>query len=105
MIPRELASIATYPTHRTAQALEDPETREYLAACFTRYFRGDFGDISEEDTAANNSALADECGRVIAKYPAAAKLESDIYIISDFEAGKLQDIEQSQTVVLYSFEY
>lgn len=105
MTPRELASIPTYPTQGTAPALEDPETREYLAACFNRYFKGDFGDISEEDTAANNKALADNCGRVFARYPAAAKLESDIYIISNFEAGKMQDIEHSQTVVLYSFEY
>ena len=78
MTPRELASIPTYPTQGTAPALEDPKTREYLAACFNRYFKGDFGDISEEDTAANNADLAAGDGHILARYEGKYKLEGDL---------------------------
>lgn len=34
-----------------------PDTYKYIMECITRFFKGDYGEIDEEDTAANNQDL------------------------------------------------
>ena len=82
----------------------DEKTTIYILECLNRFYSGDYGEICEEDTAANNSDLKAGFGHVLARYKKAEGLKGDIYIESHFDRDNLENIDYSQTVIMYPEE-
>ena len=83
---------------------QNPEIHDFIMACLTRFFSGDYGTTGPEDTAANNAELADGAGRVVAHYEAFPGMEDDIFIIAVFNEDIPGD-NNNNTCVLYCSEY
>ena len=82
----------------------DEKTTIYILECLKRFYSGDYGEICEEDTAANNSDLEAGFGHVLARYKKAEGLKGDIYIESHFDRDNLENVDYSQTVIMYPNE-
>lgn len=102
-----LADIKKLPTLQTrtiAEACKDPQTLLYVSNCLTRFYAGDYGEIGQEDTDANNSDLAEGYGHILARYKRAGRLEGDFYIETHFDKDHLNNIDYSQTLIMYPSE-
>lgn len=75
---------------------EDIDMLKAVTAAVKRFMRNDWGNVPEEDHAANNYELAHRCGRVLAKY---FTPEGDIYINMDI--GETEDT----AVIMFTHEY
>ncbi len=88
-------------TYQTAGiAHESAENKAFyngIATAFSRFLAGDYGDLCEEDSIANEQALADG-SRILAVYNAAGKT---IWIIADAEDENKERI----VTVLFPDEY
>lgn len=104
MVIEDLRQIPLLITRHVAAAAEDPETKKYIFSCLDRFYTGDYGEICEDDTAANNADLAAGDGHILARYKGAGALEGDIYIESHFYYKKLDDIDYTNTVIMYPQE-
>lgn len=91
-------------TAAVAAAEKDPTTHDYIIDCLLDMFGGNYGTVSESDTAANNEELAAGVGRILARYEARHELDNDIYIISDFCADDPGD-DSNHTTIMYVSEY
>ena len=100
----DLKKLPTLQTRSIAEAARDPATALYLVKCLNRFWAGDYGEICAEDTEYNNADLAAGDGHVLARYKQAEKLTGDIYIEAHFYEPKLNDIEYSQTMIMYPDE-
>ena len=76
----------------------------YIIECLNRFWAGDYGLIDAEDTAANNADLAAGDGHILARYEGKHKLEGDFYIEAHFYAPMLNDIDYTNTVIMYPHE-
>lgn len=76
----DLRGISVLRTQGIASACQDPETEAYTLDCLSRFYRGDYGEICQEDAEANNLDLAEGEGHILARYSKAHALESDVYI-------------------------
>lgn len=97
-------------TRRIAgQTESSPAALLHVVTCVTRHLDGDFGDLDEEDTAANHAALVDEHlpstpdltarrGRVLSNYPA-----PDDGITTRFWV--ITEADRSTTTVLHPEDY
>ena len=66
-------------TRTVAAAMErDPAMRETVFKSLDRFFAGDWGEVPDEDKAANNRDVQAQEGRVLARYGTPS---GDIYII------------------------
>lgn len=83
---------------------EDANTLLYVHACLERFMRGDYGEICEDDTAANNADLEAGDGHVLARYKASGKLTGDIYIEAHFYYEQLDNIDYSNIYIMYPSE-
>ena len=84
-----------YQTRGVAASIEENEAfRNDVFRAVERYLSGDWGEVPEEDKQANNSDIAAQCGRVVARYKTCI---DDIYIITD------GDFET--TTILFCDEY
>ena len=104
MTLEDLKKIPTLQTRSIAEACKDPKTALYIIECLNKFLGGDYGLICAEDTQANNSDLEQGNGHILAKYPQAYKLTDDIYIEAHFYEPMLNDIEYTNTMVMYPFE-
>ena len=87
----QLQKIPMFQTRAIAEAAKDGATAQYILNCLLKCYAGNYGKIPEEDTEANNSELATGEGHILARYPAAENLDSDIYIdihFSESEPGQ-----------------
>lgn len=91
-------------TRTIAEALEDAKTLDYILSCLARFYAGDYGEVPEEDTAANNDDLESGYGHILARYKQTEKLTGDIYIESHFDKDNLQNIDYTNTLIMYPFE-
>ena len=102
-----LEDLRKLPTLQTATVAEvvkrDESTFFYIIKCLNRFFTGDYGDISEEDTAANNADLKAGSGHILARYGQAYELETDIYIEAHFEEG-FEGVDYNNIVIMYPSE-
>lgn len=104
-----LADIKKLPLHITAtvnEATEDESTHFYVADCLlNRFFKGDYGEIDQEDTDANNDELADGEGKILARYKAKHKLEGDIYICARFSKSMPESLDANHILIMYCSEW
>ena len=100
----DLKKIPLLQTRTIAEACKDPETYNYIIDCLNRYFKGDYGLIRSEDTQYNNDDLKSGYGHTLARYEGKYKLSGDIYIESHFDKDHLNDIEYTQTMIMYPNE-
>lgn len=103
MTLEDLKRISVFQTRTIAEICKrSPETHAYIVECLQRFYKGDYGEIGQEDTAANNSDLSYGCGHVLARYKAKHALESDIYIESHFDAEvDNTEIDYNNTMICY----
>lgn len=100
----ELRNLRLFQTRSIATASKDSKvTHAYLMECLSRFFSGDYGEICQEDTDANNADLAAGEGHVLARYKAKHNLESDIYIESHFSKS-VPGIDANNTMIMYCGE-
>lgn len=104
MTLEDLKKVRLLQTKTIAKACEDPKTLQYIMKCLDRFFSGDYGEICEEDTQANNRDLEEGYGHVLARYKKAEKLTGDIYIESHFDKDNLEDINFTNTLIMYPEE-
>lgn len=103
MTLEDLKRISVFQTRTIAEVCKrSPETHLYIVECLQRFYKGDYGEIGKEDTAANNSDLLEGYGHVLARYKARHALESDIYIESHFDAEvDNTEIDYNNTMICY----
>lgn len=100
----DLQKIPVYQTRTIAEACNhSPQTHNYIVDCLHRFFSGDYGEVPQEDTDANNADLLDGEGHVLARYKARHNLEGDIYIESHFSES-VPGIDTNNTMVMYCGE-
>lgn len=104
MVLEDLKSMPLLQTRTIAAAAQDPQTHNYLVDCLQRFFKGDYGDICADDTAANNADLAEGYGHILAAYPSKYKLESRFYIEAHFDKDHLSNIDYTQIMIMYPDE-
>lgn len=100
----DLRGFPVLMTKGIAAACEDGKTKEYIIDCLARFYSGDYGLIGAEDAEYNNADLKEGYGHILARYEPKNALESDIYIESHFDADNLNDIDFTQTMIMYSNE-
>lgn len=101
----DLRKLKVFQTRTIYAACKDEHTHTYVVSCLQRFYNGDYGEICAEDTAANNSDLAEGCGHVLARYKAAGELTGDIYIEAHFSEGvDLDEYDYNQIMIMYPDE-
>jgi len=102
MTLEDLKKIKLLQTRSVAEAMtKDEKTFAYVADCVNRFWAGDYGEVPTEDTDANNNDLSCGYGHVLAHYKQAYELTNDIYIEAHFDKDNLNDIDYTQTLVMY----
>lgn len=104
MTLQNLKEIPVLMTSSIGAVNGDPKTHNYIVDCLHRFYAGDYGEICEEDTAANNADLAAGCGHVLARYKQFGQLTGPIYIESHFDDEFLNDINYTNTIIMYPDE-
>ena len=74
--------------------------REWLAECLLRHNSGDWGELDDEDRAANNHALRQNEGRLLSAYPVptwltAGTTDPTVWVITD----DLEDDDHATTML------
>ena len=105
MNPDDLQRNYIGQTRAVSEATRDPQTMGYLNDCLLLLFSGMYGDVPEDDAAANDEDLITGEGRIVARYKQFGKLTEDIYIIACFSASNPHDIDYNNTMVMYRSEY
>ena len=102
----DVTKIPVLQTRTIAEtASNDPATLAYIMDCLLACYSGDFGSIPAEDTEANNNDLQSGYGHILARYKARHKLTEDIYINIVFDRDHLDDIDYTNTMIMYCGEY
>lgn len=104
MTLEQLKTIPLLQTRTIAEACKDPNTLDYILECLARFYAGDYGEICEDDTNANNYDLSEGYGHVLARYKAKHSLTGDFYIESHFDKDHLTNIDYTQTLIMYPEE-
>lgn len=102
---RLLPVLQTRGINADASRDKSGQTHNYIVDCLMRLYAGDYGEIPEEDTAANNDELQAGEGRILARYKAAHDLTEDIYIIAAFSQSMPDIIDANHTMIMYCSEY
>ena len=79
------------------------ETLGYIAECVNRFYNGDYGEVPQEDTDANNYDLIIGEGHILARYERMYNLEDDIYIEAYFSESA-PGVESNNITVMYCRE-
>ena len=101
MTLKDLENIPMLQTRSIAEACQDPQTLGYVSKCMLQFINGQWGDLDREDIEANNEDLKDGYGHVLARYPFKYALENDIYIETHFDKDHINDINYTQTMIMY----
>lgn len=81
----------------------DPDTFGYIVECLGRFYKGDYGEVPEEDVEANNCDLRTGEGHILARYEAKYGLSDDIYIEAHF-SDSMPGIDANHIMIMYCFE-
>ena len=101
----DLKKMPVFQTRGINAAEQDsPETHNYIIDCLMRFYRGDYGEICADDTAANNADLEAGEGHILAKYKAKEKLTRDFYIEAHFYEPMLDNPDYTQIMIMYPDE-
>lgn len=73
---------------------QKPKYREEIIQCLSKYIGCDWGEVCQEDKAANDSAIINNNDRVLARYSTSY---GPIYIITEWD--------RSYTTILFVGEY
>ena len=84
----------TVMTRGIADAMESEDFAKEVHKAFARYITCDWGELGEEDSEMNNSAVQNNDDRILAKYDTS---EGAIYIITEWD--------RSVTTILFTDEY
>lgn len=104
MTLEELKKIPLLQTRSIAEACKgSEETFGYIVDCLNRFWAGDYGEVPQEDTDANNADLRAGCGHILARYKARHELEGDIYIEAHIDT-ELEGIDYNNTMIMYCSE-
>ena len=102
----QLPQIKVFQTRSVVHDIgDDEQTIKYVLDCLLACYTGDYGIMKPEDTEANNRELESGYGRIVARYKARYKLTEDIYIIIYFDADNLEDIDRTNTTIMYVSDY
>lgn len=104
MTLEDIKNIPTLQTRGIAEACKDPQTAYYIIECLHRFWAGDYGLIGADDTAANNADLAAGEGHILARYEGKHNLTGDFYIEAHFYEPKLNDLDYTNTLIMYPDE-
>lgn len=104
MTLEDVRGLSLFQTRAVSEAVKDEQTGLYVVECLNRFFTGDYGEIPQEDTDANNADLKAGSGRIVAHYKKAQQLRDDLCIICEFN-GDPDDLQSNYTTVLYRSEY
>ena len=104
MTLEDLRKIKTFQTRTIAEACRDEETKIYIINCLQRFFTGDYGEIGEEDTEANNNDLVNGCGHILARYKGKYRLENDFYIEAHFDDQEPGNTDFNNIMIMYPSE-
>ena len=105
MTLEDLRQIPLLQTRSIAEACgRDPRTKQYIFECLDRYFRGDYGEVPEEDFRYNNEDLEGGEGHILARYKPKFALDSDIYIETHFSISMPGNIDANNTMIMYCNE-
>lgn len=102
----DLKRIPVLQTATIAEACKDPATLAYVVGCLHRFWRGDFGEVCQEDADANNADLEAGDGHALARYAGKGSLTGDIYIEAHFfdDPAYKNDIDYNYTMICYPAE-
>lgn len=103
-----LADLKKMPVLQTrginAAEAGDPQTHNYIIDCLFRFYSGDYGEICEDDIAANNADLEAGEGHILARYKGKYNLTRDFYIEAHFYEPKLNDIDYTNILIMFPEE-
>ena len=100
----DLRQLPLLQTRAIAASWNDsPETFAYLSDCVNRFYRGDYGEVPQEDVEANNSDLRAGEGHILARYKGKYDFEGDIYIEA-YISESMPGIDCNHTMVMYCIE-
>ena len=104
----KLEDLKQIPLFQTAKLAHDMEyngaTIQYILDCLSRFYSGDYGKMSAEDTEANNTDLRAGFGHILARYEQKHNLTDDIYIEAHFDKDNLNDIDYTNILIMYPDE-
>ena len=104
----DLSKVRLLQTKGIAEACSEEiggnATFVYIMQCLTRFYSGDYGEVCEEDTVANNKDLADGYGHVLAVYKKAHNLTDNIFIEAHIDRDCPGDTECNHVMVMYPSE-
>lgn len=81
----------------------NPDTFGYIVECLGRFYKGDYGEVPQEDVEANNYDLRAGEGHVLARYEAKFGLDNDIYIEAHF-SDSIPGIDANHIMIMYCLE-
>ena len=100
----DLRNLPLLQTRSIADAYAgDTETFRYIAECLGRFYKGDYGEVPEENTEANNNDLRVGEGHVLARYEEKYMLDNDIYIETYF-SDSTPGIDANHIMIMYCLE-
>ena len=100
----DLRNLPLLQTRSIADAYAgDTETFRYIAECLGRFYKGDYGEVPEENTEANNNDLRVGEGHVLARYEEKYMLDNDIYIEAYF-SDSTPGIDANHVMIMYCSE-
>ena len=101
----DIRKLRTLQTRTIAAACEDESTLAYVIQCLQRFYKGDYGEICAEDSAANNRELFDGFGHILARYKPQGALTGSIYIEAHFCADvDISNVDYNNTMICYCDE-
>ena len=105
-----LADIKKLPIFKSqaiaaSEQADKGDTHNYIVDCLTALFYGDYGNVPQEDTDANNNELVAGEGRIVAKYDKKYSLLEDIYIVALFSQSNADRLGDNRIMILYDSEY
>ena len=103
MTLKDLEALPILITRSIGEAAREPKTHNYIVDCVKRFFRGDYGEVGDEDTEANNNDLEYGEGHVLARYKPKYELTGDFYIEAYFSESYPGE-ESNHTMIMYCEE-
>ena len=104
MTLNDIKKINVYQTRTIASACQDEKTLAYVLNCLQKFYAGDYGEVDQEDTDANNADLESGYGHILARYNGAFNLNGSFYIEAHFDKDHLQDVDFTQIMIMYPEE-
>ena len=103
MTLKDLEALPILASRSIGEATKEPKTHNYVVDCVKRFYRGDYGEVCQEDTESNNGDLFRGEGHVLARYLPKYELTGEFYIESHFSES-CPGIDSNHTMIMYCEE-